>query len=195
MSARHNNANFLHFEHHIVAPWDLGICIVDSGVFKSILLICLAFLLIAGTAAARDTIKPPDTSSPRATCESFLSLTEETARRLSEYRESQSRATGDRFFQMAHYAQGLLDLSQVPPATRREVAIDTLLLVWEVIARVELPGINEIPDASADKDAEKQVREWAAVQSLPFPDFAEDYRKRITDTLDYPPEGSAGADT
>jgi len=38
------------------------------------------------------------------------------------------------------------------------------------------------------------VREWAAAQTLPFPDVAEDYRKSITDTLDYPPAGSPGAD-
>ena len=32
-------------------------------------------------------------------------------------------------------------------------------------------------------------------QTLPFPDFAEDYRKKITDTLDYPPEGAPGAES
>lgn len=49
-------------------------------------------------------------------------------------------------------------------------------------------------DNERQQDAEKQVREWASAQTLPFPDFAEDYRKKITDTLDYPPEGSPAAD-
>ena len=54
-------------------------------------------------------------------------------------------------------------------------------------------------DGGLDKErqqaAEKQLQEWALEQSMPFPDFTEDYRKQITDTLDYPPEGSPDADT
>ena len=49
-------------------------------------------------------------------------------------------------------------------------------------------------DDERQQAAEKQVREWASEQSLPFPDFTEDYRKGITGTLDYPPEGSPDAD-
>jgi MscS family membrane protein len=49
-------------------------------------------------------------------------------------------------------------------------------------------------DAGLQQEAESKVREWASAQTLPFPDFTEDYRKEITDTLDYPPEGSPGAD-
>ncbi len=49
-------------------------------------------------------------------------------------------------------------------------------------------------DDERQQAAEEQVREWAAAQVLPFPDFAEDHRKQITDTLDYPPDGSPGAD-
>ena len=49
-------------------------------------------------------------------------------------------------------------------------------------------------DAELQQEAECKVRGWASAQTLPFPDFTEDYRKEITDTLDYPPEGSPGAD-
>jgi len=49
-------------------------------------------------------------------------------------------------------------------------------------------------DAEKQKAAEKQVRQWGSAQTLPFPDFTEDYRRKITDTLDYPPEGSPGAE-
>ena len=51
-------------------------------------------------------------------------------------------------------------------------------------------GLN----AERRQDAEKEVREWAAAHELPFPEFAADHRDRIMDTLDYPPEGSPGAD-
>jgi MscS family membrane protein len=36
--------------------------------------------------------------------------------------------------------------------------------------------------AERQEAAEKQVREWAAAHTLPFPKFAEDYRKQVTDT-------------
>ncbi len=49
-------------------------------------------------------------------------------------------------------------------------------------------------DKEQQEDAEKQVREWSSAHTLPFPDMAEDQRRKITDTLDYPPEGSPGAD-
>ncbi len=49
-------------------------------------------------------------------------------------------------------------------------------------------------DSERQEAAEKQVREWVSSHMLPFPDFDPDYRKRIMDTLDYPPDGSPGAD-
>ena len=49
-------------------------------------------------------------------------------------------------------------------------------------------------DTDRQQDAEKQVREWAAAHALPFPEFSDEVRKKIMDTLDYPPEGSPGAD-
>jgi MscS family membrane protein len=50
-------------------------------------------------------------------------------------------------------------------------------------------------DHEKQQEAEVRVKEWAAAQKLPFPDFSYEYRKQITDTLDYPPEGSPGADS
>jgi MscS family membrane protein len=48
-------------------------------------------------------------------------------------------------------------------------------------------------DAERQQDAEAQVRAWCSAQELPFPNFSADYRKKIRNTLDYPPEGSPDA--
>lgn len=52
-------------------------------------------------------------------------------------------------------------------------------------------------DSGLDREkqgvAEKTVREWAATHILPFPDFHPDHRRRVMDSLDYPPEGSPSA--
>jgi hypothetical protein len=45
-------------------------------------------------------------------------------------------------------------------------------------------------DANKQQAASEQVAEWIASQSLPFPNFPEDYRKQVKDTIKYPPEGS-----
>ena len=49
-------------------------------------------------------------------------------------------------------------------------------------------------DAERQQAAEAKVRAWCAAQELPFPYFTAEYRKKIRDTLDYPPEGSPQAD-
>ncbi len=49
-------------------------------------------------------------------------------------------------------------------------------------------------DGDGRQAAEKQVQAWAAEHALPFPDFAEDYRKQIKNNLAYPPEGSPQAE-
>jgi hypothetical protein len=64
--------------------------------------------------------------------------------------------------------------------------------------RFSLAGTHLTRDYSLNDQlteaAEGQVLEWASAQTLPFPQFPEDYRKQVTDTLDYPPEASPGAD-
>jgi len=116
------------------------------------LVVLLLFLLIAGSAGALQPHEPADTSSPRATMASFLAFTEEAGRRYHEYRDSPTPATQDALFlEMRDRYTDVLDLSQVPPAARREAGVETFLLLWEVIARLELPDLEKIPDAPVDK--------------------------------------------
>jgi len=119
----------------------------------------LLLLVIAGTAGAGHSLEPIDTSSPRATFESFLSVTEETARSYTEYHDAPSPATQEAFLRIEGKASRLLDLSEVPPAARTEVGFATFLLLWEVIARMELPDIAEIPDATAD-EVDEPPKTW-----------------------------------
>ena len=80
---------------------------------------------------------------------------------------------------------------------------DILLRVAEIVERAgthfAFPSSTVYlgRDAGLDKErqsgAEEQVREWASAHALPFPDISEDDRKKITDTLDYPPQGSHDA--
>ena len=49
-------------------------------------------------------------------------------------------------------------------------------------------------DADKQQATSKQVAEWIASQSLPFPNFPDDYREQVKDTIKYPPEGSPDID-
>ncbi|MEN8800510.1 MAG: mechanosensitive ion channel family protein [Thiogranum sp.] len=119
----------------------------------------LLLLVIAGTAGAGHPLEPIDTSSPRATFQSFLAVTEEAGRLYTEYRDAPSPATQNAFLQIEDKAVRLLDLSQVPPAVWSEAGFATFLLLWEVTARIELPGLDEIPEAAGDEVGEPP-RSW-----------------------------------
>jgi MscS family membrane protein len=45
-------------------------------------------------------------------------------------------------------------------------------------------------DDERGRASEERVREWRSSGKLPFPEFDEGARRRMADTLDYPPEGS-----
>jgi MscS family membrane protein len=48
-------------------------------------------------------------------------------------------------------------------------------------------------DPLLSREAEARVRAWASAHQLPFPRFSGEYRKKVRNTLDYPPEGSSDA--
>ena len=123
------------------------------------LTVALLALFQAPAAEALHALEPLDTSSPRATLQSFLALTEQVARDYIEYRDSPGPATQRALSQSFGKMGRVLDLSQVPPAAREEVAGESVLFLWEVIARLELPELEEIPDALAVKGDDKEGEE------------------------------------
>ncbi|WP_201066690.1 MULTISPECIES: mechanosensitive ion channel family protein [Thiorhodovibrio] len=107
-------------------------------------------LLICALGASASMLGPPDTSSPRATFTSFLELTDEIAKRYAEYRAAPSAGSQRAFLLAVDQGMNLMDLSRVPPAAQHEIATATIIWLWEVIARVELPPAKAIPDVAAD---------------------------------------------
>ncbi len=135
----------------------------DNYLLFTKLIAVLLFSLLAVDSRAENPLEPLDASSPQATFESFLVNIDDVARRYFEYRDAPSRATYDKFFRAQAKGSSLLDLSQVPPAARYEVAAETRRLLREVIARVELPELGEIPDTSALKATEEDgepLKRW-----------------------------------
>lgn len=94
-------------------------------------------------------IGPPDTSSPRATTQSFIDLTHALTERYDAYRKNPGPETQRAFTRTIDRGQYLMDLSEVAPSARREVAPDAVAQLWDLSARAELPPLDEVPDASA----------------------------------------------
>jgi MscS family membrane protein len=126
-------------------------------------------------------LKPPDTSSPRATLVSFLDNAYEAYRLVMKAHDENNRASGlitkdnvrqmgaeaDRFLRRAARC---LDLSQVPEALRSHWGREGVLFLKEIFDRIELPSFHEIPDSEAVDIAEEGMRETGV------------YRWRVPDT-------------
>ena len=125
------------------------------------LIICLLFslvlMLIASNAGSSNILLPVDTSSPRATMQSFLTLTEEASRRFQAYRDAPSRETQEALEEIASKVERLFDLSQVAPANRAHIADRSFYLLWEVIARHRLPKLADIPGTPEEQSAGDQA--------------------------------------
>ena len=114
----------------------------------------LLLLLFSGIAWAQNPLEPADTSSPYATLKSFLAITDAAGQSYNKYRESPGPVTYKETQQHMVKAASLLDLSDIPPAAHHEVASETVILLWEVIARLELNDLNEVPGAPKETEAE-----------------------------------------
>ena len=97
--------------------------------------------------AARHPLQPSDTSSPRATLRSFVDACNE----LYDLAEKEETAEdfSARVLPAAERIHDCLDLSALPSELRDTVGVESGVYLKEVLDRIELPGYEEIPDATA----------------------------------------------
>ena len=94
-------------------------------------------------------VQPVRTDSPRQTIKTFQRLTGELEVALLAYRRFRNRLNFERIRILEPQFMELLDLTQVPKASRQEVGVDTTVFLLDILGRVELPALDEIPDAAA----------------------------------------------
>jgi MscS family membrane protein len=104
----------------------------------------------------RNPLKPPDTSSPRATLKSFLDNANEAYRLVSSAHRDNKNTPGlftsktirkqgqmaDQLMQRAIYC---LNLSKIPWALKRSTGYEGALFLKELLDRIELPPWEAIP--------------------------------------------------
>ena len=112
---------------------------------RCVLIVMTAILAWASVEAAEVSavhpLEPPDRSSPRATLTTFLDSIDQA---WALY-----RAGDPDFGEPFRDARECLDLSEVPPMVSREVSAETALVLKEVLDRIDLPPMDEVPDEAA----------------------------------------------
>ena len=105
-------------------------------------------------------LEPTDTSSPRATLQSFLVTMEDASqvfhRAMVTYRQEPGifpsrpvRDHVDELNRLLQRANRCLDLSETPPAIEQTVGWQVMALLKEVLDRIELPPMESVPDDAA----------------------------------------------
>ena len=132
--------------------------------FRFLIQAFLVTLLLFGYCHAKAEVshplEPVDTSSPRATLTGFLAELDELFQLIrDQYWDTPSY---DGYLDIAARAGRVLrtmDLSEVAPSARIEVGYEAATLLYETLARIEMPPVEEIPDASAFEDI-KGFAKW-----------------------------------
>jgi MscS family membrane protein len=99
-------------------------------------------------------LEPPNTSSPRDTLRSFLSNANEAAQRW------RAEDTATLANNPARRAMRCLDLSELPPAVRNELGVEKVLLLKEILDRIELPDFEAIPGEEQVAAQEEDLESW-----------------------------------
>lgn len=104
---------------------------------------------------ARFRLRPVDTSSPRATLEGFLSSVNRAFSVVMNVNKHHAAMTEPHILAAQEAAEDLferavatLDLRDVPEEHRKDVGIESVLMLKEIIDRLPLPPIDDVPDAA-----------------------------------------------
>ena len=102
--------------------------------------------------------RPIRTDSPRQTLTTLLRLRDDMEQILMAYRDKRTRALARQGEVLEAQFVDLLDLSSVPPASHLEIGLQTIAYLLDIFGRVELPGLDRVPDAEAFADEAAPAR-------------------------------------
>ena len=146
-------------------------------------LILLFGLSNVAKAADDNPLRPADTSSPRATLQGFVETLDELYLRVTDVMKGYAESgrlyltPEERRRQYANLSGAVkvvryLDTSEISPVLRDAVAAEHALQFKEILDRIDLPSINDIPDR--DVVARSSIKRWrgwtrTARSSTPIP--------------------------
>lgn len=118
---------------------------------------CLYALLVlcpSGPAQAASPLAGPDTSSPRATLETFLEGARTLEERYTRYRADKSRERAEAVFRSMRFLRRTFDLSETARAVRAEVGENAVSQLMDILLRLPPIDLATVPGGpDADRDA------------------------------------------
>jgi MscS family membrane protein len=137
-----------------------------AGAIVAMLVVCLS---CAAMAANPSPLRVPDTSSPRATLQGFIKITDDLYTRwadllISYWDSGELYPTFDQRKLQADILNGVpnavhpLDMSEVPPVELGIVGAERAVQLREILDRIDLPPMQDVPDAAAM--ANQPAKRW-----------------------------------
>ncbi|MEM1060378.1 MAG: mechanosensitive ion channel domain-containing protein [Verrucomicrobiota bacterium] len=93
-------------------------------------------------------LKPLDRSSPRSLLLGFLAGAEDVAEAYHRYRQHPGIVTFNGMVRANQRIVQALDASEIPPAERQYRSYELSIMLWDVLCRIDLPPVEEIPGAA-----------------------------------------------
>ena len=133
----------------------IGCCATHLG--AAVLVGLILGFSYAAKSAELNSLRPADTSSPRATLQGFVQTMDEIYLGMVEVLKSYAASNRlylspeERRNQLAILSSGLkaaraLDTSQILPVLRDTVTIERVLQLKEILDRIKLPSFDDVPD-------------------------------------------------
>jgi MscS family membrane protein len=91
------------------------------------------------------------TNSPRETFSSFQQVSAKFKIAFADYKNMKDRQRAENIYFVADQWRSLIDLSEVPVATRRSVGALTAAYLLDIFNRIAPPALGDVPDASSIK--------------------------------------------
>lgn len=116
--------------------------------------------LQAGHAQAQNPLEPPDTSSPRQTLSTFLTALDQMLVLIRD--EGTGKRSGEGLQRMQEFdvrSVRTLDMSEVAPEARVKTSQNVQVYLYEVLSRIELPPMEEVPGLDEIK-AKPDLDRW-----------------------------------
>lgn len=122
---------------------------------------------------------PANTSSPRTTLKAFLRAMKATHNLLMMAHQKNLKEPGmfasEQVLQLGKFAESFfqrsvwcLNLSEVPDALKQDVSMEATIKLKEILDRIELPPLDQIPDAQAI-EAEEETEKKAELHRWRLP--------------------------
>ena len=92
------------------------------------------------------------TESPRQTLSAFLHLREDLEAALLSYQQERNFERAGHLRVNVEQLRSLIDLSAVRPESHRQIGDETLAYLLDILGRVDIPNLDDVPDAEAYKD-------------------------------------------